>query len=181
MTIINDQEVLGRLESDLRPESLGALTRRVLADNLDVHENQELADLIFAATPTDLISTFYRQALTMTTPIINAGNRNAKPAEVLHEKPRSGKAQRPGWKSRAVADWYEKQRNARLGIPGGGQVPFRLCTIEQLESYADVVICSGQAQIDQGRRYARLAEIGQARGYKTGEDFPEDVLREVLT
>lgn len=180
MTITNDQEVLDQLADDLRPESLGQLTRRVLADNLDVQENQELCDLIFAAIPPDMWGTFLRQALTITTPVLNAGSRNAKPTENFHESPRSGKSQRPGWKARSVADWYAKQLDARLGI-AGETIPFRYCTIAQLESYADDVIAGGKAQIANGKRYARLVEIGRERGYAKGEDFPEDVLREVLT
>lgn len=155
--------------------------RDVLDSNLDVRENQALADLVFAATPAESMSGFYRQALTYVIPVVNANTRNAKPVgEPLQETPRSGKGRGPGWKQRNAAQhWYEQKLNARLGI-AGKNVPFRFVTIDELELYAADVISGGQAQITNGRKYELLAKIGRERGYSTGEDFPEDVLREVL-
>lgn len=170
--------------SDDVPEfpTLAGLIRKVLADNLDIHKNQELADRVFEATPQHLIPKFYRQALTANVPIVNAAVRNTKPAETMEERPvRSGRFNR----SRRMQDiaennWYQQQLDARIGVPGDGSVPFKFCTISQIESYADSVISAGQAQITNGKKYEALAKIARDRGYETGADFPEDVLREVL-
>lgn len=162
-------------------ETLKSLTVQVLWDNPDVHQNQELADLVFAAVPEYLHGVYLRQALTYTTPVFAAGVRNSKESEVMQETPsRSGKSARPGFRAQGAASWFEEKRNSRLGIPHQGSIPFRLCSMDQLELYTEQMIANGQAQIDKGNRWQDALKIAQDRGYQTGEDFPEELLREIF-
>lgn len=156
--------------------------RWVVDANPDVHDIQELAMKMYKATPEGMISTYYLAALPRTMSVVIAGMRNVPPPALHFETPskRSGKLNRSHRREATAEDWLQQKLNARLGIPGAGLVPLRQCTITQVESYADYVIGTGHAQVASGMRWKRLAEIGLERGYATGEDFPEDVLKEVF-
>lgn len=175
MTAIDEAIDLPEVGQDL---SLRDLVLETMQSFPDVYENQDLTSLIHAAMPQETMATYCRQALAIALPVIRAGFRNVTPCPMNEEtpKPRSGKGAKPGWRQQSAASsWEAWKRQASLG-----NMPFWKCTTVEIAAYAESVISQGQATIANGRKYERLAKIGAERGYETGEDYPPDLLQEVL-